>query len=311
MIIRNVEIVQSLEDILSQLRTELHLEGIKLLEKDPRESGNNIQIQCPYHSAGQERKPSMGIRKDTGICHCFTCGTTVGLDELISNCFGYDDSGACGWAWLLNNFLFGEINISFDDSEESEKINYISEEELDSYRYYHHYWEKRGITDIDLIEFFDLGYDKNSKCITMPVRDIDGNCLFVARRSIYTKFFNYPSGSTKPLYGLYELYQYPEFPKEVWITESIIDCLRLWQNGKFAVALNGLGTTLQYKQINEMPCISVVLATDMDEAGQKARVKLRNKIKGKLIYEVFLPDGRKDIGECTDEEILSLVPSIL
>lgn len=43
MIIKNVEIVQPLEDILSQLRAELHMKGIKLLEKDPRESGHNIQ----------------------------------------------------------------------------------------------------------------------------------------------------------------------------------------------------------------------------------------------------------------------------
>ena len=322
MIIKNVEIVQPLEDVLSQLRAELHMKGIKLLEKEPRESGHNIQCQCIYHGNGQERKPSFGLDKRTGVGHCFACDATVGLDEFISNCFGYNDSGAYGWSWLIQNFVTLEkgenrvvkLKISTNRNSVADinsSIEVVSEEELDSYRYYHPYWEKRGITDNDLIEFFDLGYDKNSKSITMPVRDIDGNCLFVARRSIYTKFFSYPSGSTKPLYGLYELYQYPEFPKEVWITESIIDCLRLWQNGKFAVALNGLGTTLQYRQINEMPCISVVLATDMDEAGQKARVKLRNKIRGKLIYEVFLPEGRKDIGECTDEEIISLVPSIL
>ena len=311
--IKNHEFIQSLDDMLSQLRAELHLEGIKLLEKDPRQSGNNVQIQCPYHSNGRERKPSMGIRKDTGICHCFTCDTTVGLDEFISNCFGYNDNGYYGWSWLLKNFLFiqGEFNVEIDYSSSDNSVDtcdYVSDEELDRYRFEHSYWAKRGITDSDLKEFFDLGYDKETKCITMPVRDVDGNCLFVARRSVKTKFFNYPSGVTKPVYGIYELYYGDEFPNEVWITESIIDCLRLWQVGKFACALNGLGTKLQYQELNDMPCVSFVLATDMDEAGQRARKKLRDNIKGHLIYEVYFE--HKDIGEMTDEEILQLKPTL-
>lgn len=314
MIIKNIEIVQPLEDVLSQLRVELHVEGIKLLEKDPRESGNNIQIQCPYHSAGQERKPSMGIRKDTGICHCFTCDTTVGLDEFISNCFGYNDSGAFGWNWLLKNFVSLEVeNRHYEMPNNSEEdISYVSEEELDSYRYYNEYWDERGITDKDLIERFDLGYSFDEEMITMPDRDIHGNCLFVAKRSVNYKYFNYPAGAKKNCYGIYELYQLDEFPKEVWITESMIDALRLWQVGKFACALNGLGNQQQIRELLAMPCRTFILATDMDEAGQKARDRLYFRLRNrKILYEVFLPDGRKDIGECTDEEIISLVPSIL
>ena len=312
MTIKNVEIVQPLEDILSQLRAELHVEGIKLLEKAPRESGNNIQMQCIYHGNGQERKPSMGIRKDTGICHCFACNTTVGLDEFISNCFGYNDCGVYGWAWLIQNFVTLEkgdnrvvkLKISTNRNNVADinsSIEVVSEEELDKYRYYHTYWKKRGITEDWLIELFDLGYDKSTKCITMPNHNKEGQCEFVAKRSVKTKFFNYPADASKMCYGIYQLYQLEEFPKEVWITESMIDALRLWQTERFAVALNGLGNDRQFKELTEMPCRCFILATDMDEKGQEARDRIKKNVKHKFFKEAIIP--HKDIGECTDDEI--------
>jgi len=315
--IKNVEIVQPLEDILSQLRAELHIKGIKLLEKDPRESGHNIQCQCIYHGNGQERKPSMGIDKNSGVVHCFACDTTVGLDEFISNCFGYSDNGAYGWSWLIQNFVTLEkgegrvVNFRMGNRRNSNIDTdscptFVSEEELDKYRYYHSYWEKRGIKEDWLIELFDLGYSPSEKMITMPNFNKDGDCEFVAKRSVKTKFFSYPSGSAKPVYGIYQLYQLDEFPKEVWITESMIDCLRLWQVGKFACALNGLGTQSQFKALSDMPCRAFVLATDNDEAGRNARQRIKESVKHKLFYEAIIPTHRKDIGEMTDEEILNM-----
>ena len=42
----------------------------------------------------------------------------------------------------------------------------------------------------EVIEQFDLGYDKSTDSITFPVRDKNGDCMFVARRSIKTKYFD-------------------------------------------------------------------------------------------------------------------------
>lgn len=321
--IDGVEFAQSLDDMLSSLRAELHMKGIKLLEKEPRQSGHNIQVQCPFHGNGQERRPSFGIDIRTGIGHCFTCeeGHAVSFPELISHCFGRRDGGAYGWNWLLKNFVYleseernFEVNISRDNTSSSSALDsahYVTEEELDKYRYYHPYWKKRGIVEEWLIELFDLGYDIETKCITMPDRNIAGKCLFIARRSVKTKFFNYPANVKKNCYGIYELYQLEEFPLEVWIVESMIDALRLWQVGKFAIALNGLGNAQQFKELSEMPCRVFVLATDMDEAGQKARDRIRMNVKGKIFKQAFYPNGRKDAGECTDEELESLEPLFL
>ena len=177
---------------------------------------------------------------------------------------------------------------------------------------------KRGLTD-EVIELFDIGYDSNSSCITFPVRDISGNTLFVARRSVKTKYFNYPKDAVKPLYGLYELYHLSEidygdfvaweniFPKEVIVCESMLDALSFWTVGKYAVALNGLGNELQFKQLRELPCRKIILATDMDERGLSARDRIKRNVSNKIITQYFFPEGRKDANDCTKEELRNLV----
>jgi len=329
MTIDNIEFMVSVEEILQELRSQLALNHIDLLQIQPRESGKNIQIQCPYHSDGQEKKPSAGIRKSDGLFHCFACQETHSLPELVSYCFGKNDEGAFGWQWLLKNFLtisIEERNFELDfvrtrgnnKSIEGDK-RFVSEEELDKYRWTHPYWAKRGITEDWVIELFDLGYDREKQMITMPVRDEKGRCEFVAKRSVNIKFFQYPEGVSKPLYGLYELYKnssegelsskthnlcYPfSFPKEILVCESMIDCILLWQSGYYAVALNGLGNERQFQQLRDLPCRHFILATDNDEAGQKARQRIKKNVPYKIFSEIVFPEGIKDIGECSREQI--------
>lgn len=312
-----------LETILNELVTQLRINNISYISK-MKESGNSIQITCPYHNDGMERKPSAGIRKSDGMFHCFACNEVHTLPEVISYCLGYTDDalGKEGWKWLVKNFAtiqveerkdieldFTRTGSSHDSMSNDSKHTigrYVTEEELDTYRYTHPYWAKRKITSDYIIELFDLGYDKKTSCITFPVRDISGNCLFVARRSVKTKFFNYPEGVEKPLYGLYELTIQQERYSEIIVCESMLDALTCWEYGKYAVALNGLGNDLQFKQLRELPCRKLILATDNDNAGQEARKRIRQHIKYKLITEYVLPENRKDINELSREEFDNL-----
>ena len=314
--INNTLFNADLETILEELKTQLNINHINLFEKGFKPSGNSLQCQCPLHGGGQERKPSAGIRKSDGKFHCFACGEVRELPELISNCFGKDDMGKFGWQWLLKNFAtisieHRKVSFNFDRSIKKieEKPQYVSEEELKQYRWIHKYMYARGLTD-DIIDRFDIGYDAKSKCITFPIRDINGNCLFIARRSVCTKFFNYPKGVEKPLYGLYELYQLEEFPKELIICESMLDALSVWVYGKYAVALNGLGNDLQFEQLKNLPCRKLILATDNDERGMQARERIRKHLEDvKIITEYRIPsikrkNGKitKDINDLTQEE---------
>ncbi len=349
----NVDLIQ----VLIELKNELNANNIDLIRKY-KEGPTHIQICCPYHAGGHERKPSAGIRKSDGIFHCFACNEVHSLQEVISYCFGYTDDivGSFGWQWLLknfatvqveerkdveldfqrsNNYFHGRSGNSNDNSNNKTDIRFVTEEELDKYRYIHPYMYKRGLTD-DIIELFDIGYDSATETITFPVKDICGNCLFIARRSVKTKFFNYPEGVEKPLYGLYELHRekflYENTPifrnaryasneaivnrlsslvrngfSEIIICESMLDALSFWTVGKYAVALNGLGNELQFKQLRELPCRKIILATDSDKKGMLARQRIRKKIGNrKLITEYIFPKGRKDANDCTKEELMNL-----
>ena len=325
-----------LHDIIIKLQTELHMNGSRYLAKI-KDGPTHIQITCPYHSDGMERKPSAGIRKTDGIFHCFACGEVHSLTEVISHCFEKDDGGIYGMQWLLKNFSVTakeyNRNVKFkvgrgvdsdSNTNDVQNVQFVTEEELEKYRYVHPYMYKRGLTD-EVIEMFDIGYDRDMQAITFPVRDIHGNCLFIARRSVNTKFFNYPKGVEKPLYGLYELHQQHRDHvikdknditrgysrsynfDDVIVCESMLDALSFWTVGKYAVALNGLGNELQFKQLRELPCRKIILATDMDERGLRARERIRTNMQNtKIIGEYFFPKGCKDANDCTKEQLKNL-----
>ena len=244
---------------------------------------------------------------------------------MISYVFGYEDSGKFGANWLRKNFVTIEyeerpdidIDLDRDKKVSKQETKYIDEDELDSYRFTHPYAYERKLTD-DIIEQFDVGYDdnflltdKNGKdhilrCLTFPVRDETGNTLFIARRSVDTKFFHYPEGVVKPVYGLYELSLIKPYPNDIIICESIINCLTCWSYGKYAVALNGTGTPFQYEQLKRLPARHFILALDPDRAGENGREKLRKVLgKSKLLTEYILPKG-KDINDLTKDEFDNL-----
>ena len=321
MIINGIQFNCEVTDILNELKMQLSANGVQRFYK-MFDSGDDLMVCCPYHKDGQERRPSAGIRKSDGLLHCLACGKTVGIDEMIANCFGYNDA-VWGYRWLLRNFATvqveerKDIELDFSRNRNGSSSSavllrdFASDEELDSYRYTHPYLYERGLTD-EIIERFDIGYDKKTNSITFPIYDLEGNCVLIARRSVKTKIFDLPKDIGKPLYAGTEIeleYIHNEFHMlpEVYVCEGVFDCLRLWCNGKYAVAGFGcLYSDYQLKLLKKLPTRKLILAFDNDKAGRDGAENIRNQIKGKLITEVVLPKGRKDIGECTDEEIQNL-----
>lgn len=297
-----------------------------------RNNGENVQTNCPFHKNGQERKPSFGVNGEIDKCHCFACGWAGTIEEMISELFGYQDDGKFGKRWLIKRFntveietrknimedfkndsnalyssIFNRSNRSSDrilcgktrqvrlndETEQSE----ITEEELDKYRYIHPYMYERGLTD-EIIERFDIGYDREREEITFPVRDIEGRCVFVAGRSVERKFFRLPKGLDKPIYcadkfrgGAY---------RTAYITESFLNCLTCWKYDKPAMAMIGTGNQKQYEILNRLPVREYILAFDPDEAGRKATERFRKNVHGKIIKELVYTDNR-DINDLQEE----------
>ena len=285
-----------------------------------RRNGDNIQTSCPFHKNGQERKPSFGVNGEIDKCHCFSCGWAGTIEEMISELYGYQDEGKFGKRWLIKRFNTVEIetrpnimegfygrNIGnnrnnthndrcgIDRVQDNRKI--IIEEELDSYRYIHPYMYERGLTD-EIIERFDIGYDRERKEITFPVKDIEGRCVFVAGRSVERKFFRLPQGLNKPLY---QGYRFVDGSYRIcYITESFLNCLTCWKYDKPAMAMIGTGNRKQYEILNKLPVREYILAFDPDEAGRKATERFRKNVRGKIIKELVYPDNR-DINDLQEE----------
>ena len=310
--IDNIYIRVELYDVLKELQEQVYNTVGKVIFTKTIDTHDNIMVTCPYHKNGQEHRPSAGIRKSDGIFHCFGCGEVRTFTELISDLFDVNDE-SFGKEWLIKNLISESIEnrkgVEFDverNKESKKAVKYVSEKELEKYRYIHSYMYQRKLTD-DIIELFDIGYDKDTDCITFPVRDINGNCLFVARRSVNSKFFNYPRNVEKPLYGLYEIMQehlYSQYDSLI-VCESMIDALTCFVYGKPAVALNGTASNKQYKQLSAIPFRKLVLATDNDGAGRLARERLKKNVKGKIISEFdysSYPEKAKDINDMSKEE---------
>ena len=201
----------------------------------------------------------------------------------------------------LMEVLNGSSNNNSNITNNKHSGKYIPESLLDSYRYIHPYMYKRGLTD-EIIEEFDIGYDKSRNCLTFPILDLDGNCVFVATRNVSNKFFTLPKDLEKPIYQAYRFTSGKY--KEAWIVESFLNCLTLWKYGIPAMALIGTGNKHQYDILSKLPVRSYVLAFDPDNAGYKATQRFRRNVKNKLIKEVVYKDDR-DINDL-QEEVKSL-----
>lgn len=309
MIVVNNDLIldTDIETVLAVLRRDLAENG-RLYFDQTKRVNDYIMTNCPSHKGGQERKPSCGVRTDTGLFHCFTCGYTESLPNVISELFGQKGT-SWGIKYLKDNFQHESLSsrhIILPDMKRKvsvEKQRVITEEELQQYRYFHNYMWKRKLTP-DIVQFFDVGFDPETNCITFPVKDIYGNCVFVARRSVDTKWFNYPSGANKPVYGLFKILQYGI--KEVWVCESFINCLNCWQYGRPAVALIGTGSEQQYEILKKCGIRKFTLALDGDEAGYKGTQRFIEHLKNYAMIDVAQIPSGKDINDLTQQEFNNL-----
>jgi len=301
MIINNVQFNADTLDILNKVQNETHGTYLKTIKP----INGYVMVTCPFHKNGQERTPSAEISTKDGTFWCFSCRQYHTLPEVISKCLNTN-----GWAWLINNFTSENIESRHFELNMPTKIppKYIDPAVLLQYRTKHPYMYTRKLTD-KIIEQFDIGYDKQQNAITFPVKDKLGHILFIATRQVDKKRFHYPLGATKPLYGEFELRQEQKHENitEVYVVESMLDALAIWSWGKYAIALNGVGSATQYQQLRELPVRTLILATDNDEAGKRARDEIKRHVHNKFIKELDYAsyDTCKDINDMSREQFLS------
>lgn len=310
-----------------------------------RPSGDWYQVYCPVHSAGGESHPSCGVlmhdkysngeMTPAGLCHCFACGMSKMLPEVVTIALGHKGITQDGKDWLkenapglgwddngvssYNRLIPDSIVIGINNQIALEKMKakmaetkriYVSEEELQKYRFTVPYMYERKLTDKS-IEEYDIGFDvefvpygrkKPTPCITFPVRDEQGRTLYIVRRAIQGKFYFIPDDVPKVVYGVDLL---PQDCNEVMICESFINAITAHQYGFNTVALMGTGSQEQYKQLRTLGVRRFIIALDPDDAGLRGTKKLQKALKDvALVYNMtqYLPVG-KDINECEEYEV--------
>lgn len=308
LILKNRLISADMITILDRLKIQLR----KPLFAQISQKSHNLMTCCPIHKGGQEQHPSCCITTDKdskyeyGFVHCFTCGYNASLPKMVADCF--DESYDFGVKWLIDNFgdtIVESCSLLPPIVETKQRVakKYLPEETLKQYNYYHPYMWKRGLTK-EIVDKFQIGYDKITNSIVFPIRDSNGGLVGVTKRKVDTKYFYIDEHMQKVVYLLD--YILKNKITTVYICESQLDALRLHTWGYAGVALLGTGCEEQYDILNKSGITTYFLCFDGDYAGRLGIQKFKKNIKDTaLINVVQLPNG-KDICDLTKEEFEKL-----
>lgn len=299
--INNKEFNVEAHEVLKQLKIDAF--G-KRLFNSINQYEDYLMISCPYHKDGQEKKPSAMLRND-GSFYCFACNEHKRIDELIYDVLGVDGIDYLQEHW--DSVALRHRRFDATTKTKEENTNFVSKAEVERYKMYHTYLKERGISPKTAYKF-DIGYSKELNSIMFPIKDAAGNVLYFITRRVDTKFYGIKKNVDKPLYGVYELLkeQQTKNINEIYLVEGMFDCLSVWEYGKYALAMNCLGSANQIAQLNSLPIRTVIIATDNDERGQKAKERLKRMIKGKFVKVVEYNTDKKDINSLTKEEFENL-----
>ena len=321
LVIRNKVIDAPIRTILEAARRESAKFSLfsRMIDK-----GNNLQLTCPYHSGGHERRPSSFILQvkddeetEYGTFHCFTCGQVRTLPQLIADIFEFDEKNA--EEWLIDNFSGGFVTyktflppIELDTKKrllEEQKQQYLDESILNKYNFFHPYMYERKLTP-EVIQKFQIGYDSERNAITFPVRDIKGNLVMITARSVASKTFFIDENKHKPVYLLNYCVQ--NNVSTVYVTESQINCLTLWGYGYPSIALIGTGSSEQYEILRKCGIRNYILCFDGDPAGYRGTQRFINAMPKSTNIMIKKIPPFKDVNDLTREEFdaLPVVDSI-
>lgn len=256
-----------------------------------REHG--LPLHKPFaclNPAHRDAHPSMGYNEKNQTVHCFACGATYDVFDLV----GQEEN--------LTDFpsKMKAVNRRYGGGE----VIRVTAKPAQAFPYKERagrpdpYFTGRGLSD-EIVQRFGLVVENGYA--VLPVF-VDGVCRSVCRRAI--------DPDAEPRYqnsrGAMQLWNSAAMEraagKALFVTEGIFDALSLEELGFPAVALCGAANTgrlLQALDAREAKPERVILAGDADAAGQGMNGKLREQLTARgIACEVLaLPDGCKDVNE--------------
>lgn len=258
-----------------------------------REHG--LPLHKPFaclNPAHRDAHPSMGYNEKNQTVHCFACGATYDVFDLV----GQEEN--------LTDFpsKMKAVNRRYGGGE----VIRVTAKPAQAFPYKERagrpdpYFTGRGLSDETVRRF---GLVVENGYAVLPVF-AEGVCRSVCRRAI--------DPAVEPRYqnsrGAMQIWNSAAMERAageaLFVTEGIFDALSLEELGFPAVALCGAANTGKLVQkIDEYVPVAwperVILAGDADAAGQGMNEKLREQLtaRGIACAVLALPDGCKDVNE--------------
>lgn len=258
-------------------------------------SMRGININKPFRCLNpnhEDKHPSMNYNPKEYYVHCFSCGKTYDLFDLVAMDKGLDKSTA-----FIETIKIYEPRLL----ERNQKVSENLQNKVDSFEQDYKKWQEelsksekalsylynRGLSD-ETIKKFGLGFNANYYTNVSPIQAIiipNGNESFTARniewKQTDDKDFRIRKKGKSKIYNLENAIQSDE--NYCFIAEGEFDCLSFAELGYNAI---GLGSCSNYEQLfnaNLNSSKTYILALDNDEAGIETTEKITNGFKERNI----------------------------
>lgn len=255
---------------------------------------------CPFHT---DRSASFAISEEgLYICYSAQCGATGNLYKLLTTIGGYDHKQAVdliGSAPIIGDASRIEDVPRYEERKQAlkaAKALEMSEVLVAAYSgIIPKYMVERGFT-IPVLRTFEIGFDRGSRQVVIPIRDVDKKLVGLVRRSVDPEaqrryIIDVPQGDRGAL--LFNIHRIRG--RAVTLVEGPLDCMWLWQKGiRNGVALLGSSLTNAQEAQLKARFDTFLLCLDMDASGRAATEKIIPRLRkwGDVFVAANLPKGK-------------------
>lgn len=240
--------------------------------------GDEVDLRCPFHKGGMEKSPSFRVNITTGLAFCHTCKQGWNLHTLLK---------ALG---LTHEQVSAELaGVELADPEGNKTpVVYLPDTLLAAYRSCPVALLREGFRK-DVLEEYEVGWDRQRKRIVFPIRDhlgrlvaLQGRNMDPAQRDRYTVYKEELEDVVGPItrvklhqyvWGLDRLYVRGLYGtlEHLIVVEGVKKALWLKQLGWDAtVSLNGSYLSdAQAELLGHMNVQTLVVLSDWDTAGRQ------------------------------------------
>jgi DNA primase len=295
----NYTSANNMEDEIKELFEKYHIHVAS-------ESGDELNVYCPFHK--NMNSAALFINKRTGLWQCFnpSCGKKGNFRQIYRHVTGkaYGKDTRIDPASLANEIQKGFRGTVVIEELDIDSILIDYDKDIELLKPF----IDRGLTQDTLMDF-EIGYSKVKDRIVIPVRNANYKLVgFIGRatnpeqepRYLYNKGFK----RADVLFNV----QNAKLHEWCIVTEGSVDAMMVHQAG-YPNVVSTLGAQVSSTQIKLLKRFfnEIVIMSDNDDAGNAMSTAIIESCRGKKITKADIPEGLKDPGEMTKEQIIQTV----